>query len=88
MTRPAPIRTARLLHYVLEDGIRLAVVRCPFCRREHRHVVPADVLPYIDIVRRIPRCTGKRGDYQIPLAPPGEETPDAGTVPALPRRSA
>jgi len=47
-----------------DDGIRLAVVVCPYCQVEHRHCWPTDVIPNA-LGRRTPRCSGRYPDYSI-----------------------
>lgn len=66
--RPAPI-----LRYETEGSIRMAVVRCPYCDGEHRHVYPDDVMTHAPALRG-PKCRGRRPDYS--LIPPERTAPD------------
>lgn len=62
-------RAAPILRFEVDDGVRMAVVVCPFCAEEHRHVYPADVLADALGLRR-PRCDGHRPDYFLTPAAP------------------
>ena len=62
--RSTALRPARLLRFEREDGLRLAVVLCPYCGDEHRHVYPDDVLPG-SLGHRRPTCGRRRPDYAI-----------------------
>ncbi len=72
MTR---LRTASLVRYMFEDGIRLAIVVCPFCNLEHRHVVPEKLLASAPLIRAA-KCGGAR-DYRLNLAPEAPATVEA-----------
>ncbi|MFC4785359.1 hypothetical protein ACT8ZV_12850 [Nocardioides sp. MAHUQ-72] len=66
-------RPVRIEQFVLEDGIRIAVLgQCPWCGESgHRHAVPRDVLPTANLTRE-PRCRGNRGRYRLVMPTEGE----------------
>jgi hypothetical protein len=60
-------RDAQAVEVLIEDGIRVVVVDCPFrCGQTHRHCVPVDVLPDAEPIRWS-KCkgTGKGGLYRL-----------------------
>jgi hypothetical protein len=65
--RSTTVRVARLLRFEHEGGMRFAVVRCPWCGDEHRHVYPADVIAGAP-GHRTPGCGRRHPDYAIAAA--------------------
>jgi hypothetical protein len=65
MTRRA-MKVAPLIRWEYDGRIRMAVVRCPYCSAEHRHVVPLDLLPGAPL-HRTAQCNGNRGDYRLDI---------------------
>jgi hypothetical protein len=79
MTRP---RSAPLVRFEVEDNIRLAIIVCPYCGLEHRHVVPEKILECAPLIR-MAKCGGNR-DYKLDLHPGAPATqPAAPTGPAF-----
>lgn len=67
MSRTGPVlKPGEALWLEIEDGVRVAVVDCPYCKGTHRHVVPLDVLPNAPLVRQA-KCNARRGDVRIVL---------------------
>lgn len=62
--RSTVVRSASVIRFEREDGVRFAVVRCPWCGREHRHIYPDDVVAGAP-GHRVPRCGRRRPDYAI-----------------------
>lgn len=52
------------------DDIRMVTVSCPFCRAEHDHAMPDDVLPTAGLIRTS-KCSGRTGGLYAITGVPG-----------------
>ena len=63
--RAVKVKVALIEEFVTEGNVQIAVVRCPWCEKQHSHVVPEDVMPGAPLVRTAKCRNGGSQDYRL-----------------------